>query len=178
MTEKVDTVSGMATEYLDELESINRPICVLGASASFGAGLYGSVGAQKVIDPVKILTDPMHAVGYQVVGGAGAEAGASADGSVYFGIYYADDIAWTEGFGTEIGGSGGEGVILGGGLWIAGEADEENKYGAFISLGLGGEGVLAEGHTSMGETSPTFYPFELIYKLYLHINGIDEECGE
>lgn len=79
--------------------------------------------------------------------------GASGNVSVYGGGYVAPSVYDIEGFGIEEGGTGGEGMIVGGGLWQA--CDQEGNplyYGLYGSVGIGGEGTIVSGHVNMSET--------------------------
>lgn len=92
----------------NEIEN-NTNVWVLGVSGTIGAGTNLSGGVQLVIDS-------NGNIGIQIVGGAGGEAGASGNGSIYAGMYRAPSIYSLEGFGIEEGGTGGEVLIVGGGL--------------------------------------------------------------
>ena len=121
-------------------------VVVLGVSGSLGAGLNISGSVQLVVDGNGNLA-------LQVSSGTGAEIGASGNGSVFLGGYYAPSLYSLEGFGLEEGGTAGEAIIVGGGAWQA--CDENGNplyYGGYGSFGLGGEGTLASGHTSMSNT--------------------------
>ena len=155
---------------LEELSKQKHLIFVLGGSGSAGAMLYVSGGVQMVVDPLP--QDLLKCIGFQVVVGGGTEIGASADGSVYIGTLMAYNIASTEGRGNEIGISGGEGIVPGGGVWFAGEG-ESAIYGAFASLGLGGEGTILEGHAAVSDTTKTFYPLDEIRKCINDVFGGD-----
>ena len=76
------------------------------------------------------------------------------------------------------GGSGGEGVTYGMGMWVTGEGDvarENQKLGGYFSIGVGANGNVAEGHVTIAETSPTFYPFEFINSFVIKDSMINRE---
>ena len=185
---KTNEVKDWVDEKLEDIEGGNRPIFVFGISGSAGQDLYFGGGGQIVLDPVKVITDPAHSLGFQAVGGAGGIVSVGpgeAKATIYLGGFYADDIDNLEGFGTEIGGSGGEVIVPGGGVWISGEEGEEHKYGVYVSLGANVTPSVAEGHITISETSGTFYPVEYIYNMITNIKGNimnsfyrgEEECA-
>ena len=53
-------------------------IFVIGISGSLGSGAFIGGGGQIVIDPVKIITDPVHFIGVQGVVNTGEEAAVKA----------------------------------------------------------------------------------------------------
>ncbi len=176
----VNNKLGEFNTWVDDKMTKNRPILVLGGSASVGTAEYLSVGVQLVFDPVKMFKDPKQAVGIQGTYATGLEVGSSANLSIYVGDYDADNIRRTEGYGVEIGGSTGEGVLVGGGAWISGDLDRHNIFGGFLSLGVGIEGTAAEGHISMSNTSDTLYPFENDYftSIIFSMIGAGGSCVE
>lgn len=127
--------------------------CVIGIgiSASLGAGLYMSGAAQIVVDA--------HGnIGLQLAVGPGAEAGGSADVTIYSVFYPGmDSINDVEGFGMEVGGSIGEAFIASVSVLLAGEGDDLHPVGIMGGLGIGGEVTFLEGHIAMSGTFPTIY---------------------
>uniref|UniRef100_UPI00054EDB38 RHS repeat-associated core domain-containing protein n=1 Tax=Butyrivibrio sp. AE2005 TaxID=1496722 RepID=UPI00054EDB38 len=182
-------------EKLEDFEGDERPIIVFGISGAFGQDLYLGGGGQMVLDPLKVITDPAHALGFQAVGGTGGIISAGpgeAKATIYLGAYSAESISELEGFGTEVGGSGGEVIVLGGGFWASGEwgsgengIKDKHRYGGYVSVGANVTPSVAEGHVTMSETSKTFYPVEYIYNMITDIkesimNSIyrgDGECA-
>lgn len=121
-------------------------VVAIGISGSIGAGAYLGGSVQLVVDLKGNL-------GFQFSGGAGVEAGESADGTIYAAVYPGmESIYGTEGFGTEVGGSFGEGIIGSAGLLSSGEGNDMELAGGYIGIGVGGEGTIAEGHVSMTQT--------------------------
>ncbi|MEE5990544.1 MAG: DUF6531 domain-containing protein [Lachnospiraceae bacterium] len=161
----IDVADGDGNDYSlnEDLETTTHPVLVIGVSGSAGAGGNVVGGVQTVIDPTLLLSDFKHSIAIQGVGGFGIEAGASARGSVYVGTMVVDKIKNLEGFGTEEGLSGGEGMEFGVGVWQSGEETDpsNNYYGGYISAGIGVEGTGASGHINMTGTTPSFYPFKL-----------------
>ncbi|MCR4691236.1 MAG: hypothetical protein K5739_07825 [Lachnospiraceae bacterium] len=124
-------------------------VVAIGLSGSLGAGLYGGGAVQLVID----MNGNM---GLQFGVMTGGEVGASADGTLYIAVYPGmESINGTEGFGTDLGGSGGEGLVISGGILGSGEGNDHHPVGFYGGLGLGGEGTVAEGHVALTETFPT-----------------------
>jgi len=81
----------------------------------------------------------------------------------------AENITWTEGYGTEVGGSLGLGCVSGYGIWVAGEAtdkEDTNRFGGYVSLGAGGG---AEGHVTMTCATDTFYPLQEAYDYTINL---------
>lgn len=147
------------------VEDAKHPIIVVGVSDATTYATYLSGGAQLVIDPALIFTDPLNCIGVQGVGGVGAGAGVSGGVTVYAGTLWAEKISWTEGYGTEVGGCLGLGVIGGTGMWIAGEADDpQNRFGGYIAFGAG---ASAEGHITMSYATKTLYPLQELYNLIM-----------
>ncbi len=131
-------------------------VVAIGISSSIGAGGY-------LCGSVQLVVDMNGNVGLQFSGGAGAEAGASADGTVYAAVYPGmKNISETEGFGTDMGGSFGEAFVGSAGILSAGEGNDMKPVGGYVGVGIGGEGTVAEGHVSMSETLPTI-PLGNIY---------------
>lgn len=83
-------------------------------------------------------------IGIQIVPGTGTEAGASADATAYVAVYPGmESITDAEGFGTEIGGSFGEGFVGSLAALFAGEGNDTELVGGYIGIGIGGEGTVA-----------------------------------
>lgn len=141
-------------------------VVAFGISGSIGTGAYGSIAAQFVVDGDGNI-------GIQIVPGTGIEAGSSADASLYAAVYPGTETIYDlEGFGVEVGGSGGEGGIVSGALLFSGEGDETELAGVSAGIGLGGEATVGEGHISMSETLPTI-PLGNVYT-----NSVDIITGQ
>ena len=162
----IETVDNSIDSFMDKLDEKDHPIIIIGGSGSAGSGGVGSYGAQLVIDTTKLFTDPLYCFGVQLAGGLGVQMGSSAKGSLYAGMMWADDITCAQGNGTEVGVSGGEVIVYGAGMWASGDADptgEKNKFGGYLSLGVGVEGQVAELHVTETYGTPLFYPFQALY---------------
>lgn len=155
-------------------------VVALGISGSAGTGGYVSFAAQFVIDGNGNM-------GIQIVPGAGIEAGSSADATLYAAVYPGtENIYDLEGFGMEVGGSGGEGFVGSGALLFAGEGDDMELVGGSIGAGIGGEATVAEGHIAMSQAFPTIPlgnvytnrvdiimgEWNMIYKKWKYVNNI------
>ena len=156
--------AGYYTPNTDESAKKDKhPILIIGASAQTSGGLYIGGGQQVVIDPALVFSDPLHCIGIENVGGVGGGIGVSGGATVYVGALYAENITWTQGFGTEAGGHLGITAVAGAGFWIAGEAtdkEDANRYGGYIALGEGGG---AEVHVTITEASDAWYPLQEAY---------------
>lgn len=176
--ERIDEVMDAINGFVNEMESMYdriitavqdaidiNGVVAIGISGSIGGAAYISCGAQLVIDMDGNI-------GIQIIPGTGAEAGVSADATAYVAVYPGmESITDAEGFGTEIGGSFGEGFVGSLAALFAGEGNDAELVGGYIGIGIGGEGTVAEGHVAMSETFPTI-PLGNIYT-----NRMDQITG-
>lgn len=167
--EKLDKLMESVNNYMNDFESKYDDIiqAIQDANEIDGVvaiGLSGSLGAGAYLcGSVQLVVDMNGNIGLQFSGGAGGEVGASADGTAYVAVYPGmESIYEVEGFGTDIGGSFGEGLIGSAGLLSAGEGNDMKPVGGYAGIGIGGEGTVAEGHVSMSQTFPTI-PLGNIY---------------
>lgn len=168
-TEQLDKLMESVNNYMNDFESkyddiiqaIQDAIEIDGVVA---IGLSGSLGAGTYLcGSVQLVIDMNGNIGLQFSGGAGGEVGVSADGTAYVAVYPGmESIYEVEGFGTDIGGSFGEGLVGSAGLLSAGEGNDMKPVGGYAGIGIGGEGTVAEGHVSMSQTFPTI-PLGNIY---------------
>jgi len=135
-------------QAMEDAIKINGVVAI-GISGSLGSGLYMSTAGQIVVD--------MHGnIGLQLAYGAGGEIGASAKGTGYVAVYpRTKDISDIEGFGTEIGGSFGQIFVGSLAALFSGEGDDMKPAGFMAGVGIGVEGIIAEGHIAMSDTLPT-----------------------
>lgn len=154
-------MNAFESKYDDIIQAIQDAneidgVVAIGLSGSLGTGLY-------LCGSVQLVVDMDGNIGLQFSGGTGGEVGASADGTAYVAVYPGmESIYDVEGFGTDIGGSFGEGLIGSAGLLSAGEGNDMKPVGGYAGIGIGGEGTIAEGHVSMSQTFPTI-PLGNIY---------------
>lgn len=148
-------------KYDEIVQAVQDAITINGVVA---IGISGSIGAGGYLcGSVQLVVDMNGNIGLQFAGGAGVQAGASADGTAYVAVYPGmESISDTEGFGTDMGGSIGEGLVGSAGILSAGEGNEMEPVGGYAGIGIGGEATALEGHVSMSETAPTI-PLGNIY---------------
>lgn len=148
-------------KYDEIVQAVQDAITINGVVA---IGISGSIGAGGYLcGSVQLVVDMNGNIGLQFAGGAGAQAGASADGTAYVAVYPGmENISDAEGFGTDVGGSIGEGFVGSAGILSAGEGNEMEPVGGYAGIGIGGEATVLEGHVSMSETAPTI-PLGNIY---------------
>ncbi len=168
-TEQLDKLMESVNNYMNDFESKYDDIiqAIQDATEIDGVvaiGLSGSLGAGGYLcGSVQLVVDMNGNIGLQFSGGAGGEVGVSADGTAYVAVYPGmESIYEVEVFGTDIGGSLGEGLIVSAGLLSAGEGNDMKPVGGYAGIGIGGEGTVAEGHVSMSQTFPTI-PLGNIY---------------
>lgn len=126
-----------------------RAVVGIGLTAGISAGFTMSGAVQLVID--------FHGnVGIQASYGVGEEMGTSADISAAVSVYPGvDSIYDLEGFGVEIGGSGGPLLIGSVALLLAGEGDEIDLAGFMAGVGVRTPTKPGELHVTMSNTFPT-----------------------
>lgn len=142
-------------EWLDEAIACDG-VVLIGTGISFGAAANVSLGLQLAID----ANGNMY---YQVAPGAGVKAGADVSGDISIGLLPGKTCEDTEGFGVAVGASGGEGIIVGGDVLLAGEGDDMEVVGGQVSVGVGAEATGVEGHANMSNTI-TLYKTNIIAK--------------
>lgn len=159
---KADAYMDAINNVINHISSLSETIhqAIQDASdldAVVAIGLSGSIGGGGYLGgAIQLVIDMDGNVGIQFSGGAGSEAGLSADGTAYVAVYpRKKNITDIEGFGIETGGSLGEGFVGSASLLLDGEGDQVSPSGFLIGLGLGGEGTIGEGHVAMSETFPT-----------------------
>ncbi|MBR1691898.1 MAG: hypothetical protein IJ711_03890, partial [Lachnospiraceae bacterium] len=124
-------------------------VVAIGISLATNANAFMAGAAQ-------IAVDMDGNMGLQIAFGAGIGGGISAQGSIYSAIYPGKkSIRDIEGFGTEAGGSAGEGFVGCLSMLFEGEGKALSPSGVMWGTGIGFEGTVGEGHVAMSQTFPT-----------------------
>ncbi len=165
-----DSFIGTVRRITDDWSGVG----IVGGSVGFGSGGYMTIGGQCVAD--------LHGnIAIQFVYGSGVEAGASGRASAFIGWLDVPSIDDTQGLGLEVGATAGEALILGG-SWIGACKPDGTLVGSgrMISIGVGGEATLVEGHTAMSYAEELLrFPnlYDVIDKIFKMLDSSNKVNG-
>lgn len=139
----------------------------MGLTGNLGAGGYITGGIQYAQD--------WHGNGAIYLVGGNGVGGPSARGTFSVGYLNVPTAGDAGGFGTEVGATVGE-IIVAGASLIA-SYDEDGEYaasGGVVNVGLGVEGAILEGHTSMTKAIKLFEwnYYDIIDDFYFFLDNL------